>query len=188
MALFQIQWIELAVFSTFCLFPCKLHDVIIPGLWTNGPHVIVHSALWVYKHLLPAVSKQLRSLYTVRCWKPPLNLISYRVYTCKRDQLRVSDSDCKVLNQQQWTNCKRKISSAQFSLPSLYFGVGDNMSSWYCNGVIRLPWRSCIHDNRVRGYNGCSPSIIHSFKTEHSYKKAIIQWKYFKASDMQKSL
>ena len=63
MPLFQIQRIELAVLPTLSLHPGELHDVIIPGLGTYSPHVIVHGALRIHKHLLPAKSMEMLSSY-----------------------------------------------------------------------------------------------------------------------------
>ena len=63
MSLFQIQRIELAVLPTLSLHPGELHDVIIPGLGTYSPHVIVHGALRVHKHLLPAISMKMLGSY-----------------------------------------------------------------------------------------------------------------------------
>ena len=63
MSFFLIQRIELAVLPTLSLHPGELHDVIIPGLGTYSPHVIVHGALRVHKHLLPAKEMKMLDSY-----------------------------------------------------------------------------------------------------------------------------
>ena len=145
MSLFQIQRIELAVLPTLSLHPGELHDVIIPGLGTYSPHVIVHGALRVHKHLLPA--KEMKMLDSYHSTSSSIKLKGFN------QVILFGKTVCQPI-----------------SLPCFYFRVGHNMSSRNCDGVIWLLWRGCIHDNRVRGHSGYSSSIILCYNSNCFYK------------------